>query len=482
MFDLKMRRRDFLRLSAVGAGAALLAACQPKATPTPAAKQPAQPAAATAAPKAAEAVKVRIFQGFGTGSAEDQIRDEEALGKEFNDSHTDIQVEWMFTPHPEHLAKFSAMLAAGDPPDIAMPIGIGGVAELYAEDTWMDLAPLIERDKYDMSDFYGSTKTLHTYSKGTLGLPMAVYPSFIYYNKDLFAAASVAEPPHDWGTADWTFEKLVATAQQLTKDGAGKKASDPGFNPQDIKQWGYDESWMDVVGLARAFGYKNGGGTSADYKTAMFNDPAMIKRAQWISDSIWKWYIAASTEQASVYSDVAGDPFASNLLAMWNCHTWMLGEGYRKLTFKWDIAATPKGPNGEVSAQVDADTFVMPKVGKHVDQAWEVAKWMASPGKLEALALTWGSVPARLSGQEVFLKSFKESFPNLDEKVLFKAIDYGDIPNHEAWVPQPAKVGDATSAAMDLIRTGENKDATVVFEDLNKTVQGYLDEYWATHK
>ncbi len=483
MNDLMLRRRNFLRLSAVGVAAAALAACAPKATPTPAPQQEAKPAATpepvqpTPAPK--QVANVRIFVGFGTGTAEDQIRDEEALAKEFNDSHTDIQVEFMITPHSEHLAKFTAMLAAGDPPDIAMPIGIGGVAELYDEDAWLDIQPFIDRDNYDMSDFYGPTKVLHTYPIGTLGLPMAVYPSFIYYNKDLFAAASVEEPPHEWGTSDWNFDELVRRAKALTIDKNGKNAADPGFDPDSIEQWGYDESWMTFTALALQFGASSSTGISKDYKKALYNEPPYVERGQWISDGIWKEHFIASSEQSSVFYDVAGDPFASGKVAMWHCHTWMMGEAYAETPFSWDIAAVPTGPNGEVSAQIDADTFVMTKAGKQHDAAWEVAKWMCAPGNLERLALTWGSVPARLSGQEPFLKMLKDKFPDVDDKVLFKAIDYGDIPNHESWVPQPAKVGDAVGNAMDLIYTGENKDAQSVLDQLTDTVQGYLDEYWA---
>ncbi|MBC7314865.1 MAG: twin-arginine translocation signal domain-containing protein, partial [Chloroflexi bacterium] len=73
MSDVTLRRRDFLRISAIGAAAAVLAACAPKATPTVAPKEEAKPAATTApaqptaAPK--KVAKVRIFVGFGTGTA-----------------------------------------------------------------------------------------------------------------------------------------------------------------------------------------------------------------------------------------------------------------------------------------------------------------------------------------------------------------------------------------------------------------------------
>lgn len=474
-------RREFLRFCAVGAGAALLAACAPKApaaAPAAPAEAPKQPAAAEPAP--ADAKKVIVFVGFGTGTSETQIAEEEALIAECNTdlAGKGISAELMITPHEEHLAKFSAMLAAGAPPDIVMPIGIGGVAELYDEDAWLDLQPLIDRDQYDMTDFYGSTITLHTYSKGTLGLPLAIYPSFIYYNKDLFAAAGVDEIPHTWGEAGWDFDKLIEVGRKLTKDSKGNTADKSGFDPADAVQWGYDESWMDFAGMSRGFGATSATGISADYKTSLFDEPAYTQRAQWMSDSIWKHNFVASAEVATEAFSLANDPFSSGMIAMWYCHTWMLGEAYAALTFGWDIGAVPKGPSGALSALVDADTFVMAKAGKQQDAGWEVAKWCCSPGKLERFALTWGSVPARLSGKEIFLTALKEKFPSLDEQVLLTAIDYGDVPNHEAWKPNPAKVGDAIGAAMDQVLLGEERDCAVIMGELDTTVQGYLDEYW----
>jgi len=474
-------RREFLTFCAAGAGAALLAACAPK-TPTSAPAAPAEAPKQSAAeqPAPAQAQKVIIFVGFGTGTSESQIKEETDLINELNQelAPDGISAELLVTPHEEHLAKFSAMLAAGSPPDIVMPIGIGGVAELYDTDAWMDLQPLVDRDNYDMSDFYGPTVTLHTYSKGTLGLPMAVYPSFIYYNKDLFEKAGVDEIPHKFGEAGWDFDKLAEISRKLTLDGNGVPADKPGFDPLDARQWGYDESWMDFAGLARQFGATSANGVSEDYKTSLWDDPAYALRAQWVNDAIWKNHFMASAEDSTEAFALSGDPFTSGVVGMWHVHTWMMGEKFAEAPFRWDIGAVPRGPTGVVSAQVDADTFVMAAAGKQHDAAWEVAKWSCSPGKLERFAMTWGSVPARLSGKGAFEQAFVEKFPEVDMQVVLEAIDYGDVPNHEGWKPQPAKVGDAVSAAIDTVKLKQDDDCAAIMLELDKTVQGLLDEYW----
>jgi maltose-binding protein MalE len=70
----------------------------------------------------------------------------------------------------------------------------------------------------------------------------------------------------------------------------------------------------------------------------------------------------------------------------------------------------------------------------------------------------------------------------VDWQVFIDSIEYMDAqPNHEGWVPNYTKVWDATENAMTLIVTEKDQSVQEVMEALNAEVQGYLDEYWATH-
>ena len=55
--------------------------------------------AATQAP--AEKQKVVIFVGFGTGTDPDQVTAQEELAKKFNDSHENIEMEFLIVPNEE---------------------------------------------------------------------------------------------------------------------------------------------------------------------------------------------------------------------------------------------------------------------------------------------------------------------------------------------------------------------------------------------
>ncbi len=425
-----------------------------------------------------EVVKITIFVGFGTGTDPAQIEEHDKIAQEFNDTHDDIQIEFLTVPYDEHDAKFSTMLAGDMAPDLVMPTGVMGVASFF--DEWLDITPYIEQDNYDLSDFYGPTVDLHTYPDKMVGLPMGVYPSVIYFNEDLFDAAGLDYPPQEFGDPDWTYDKLTEIGRELTIDANGNNANSPDFDPENIVQWAYDPTWQEF----RCFPPKFGGdtlGMSADYKTAQMNSGAWVEAMQWVADRIWKDHISASDEQSGVFYDTAGDPFGSGMLGMWESHSWMAYtfDGWTD-AFNWDVAAIPAGPHGDIVANIDADTFAIPKSSKHPDEAWEVAKWMAQPDILLRLAKIWGSLPARKSISDSWLDEMQASYPDVNFQVFIDSIDYLDAPNNEAWVPNYGKVNDAIENARALVLTGENTNVQEVMDALNDEVQGYLDEYWAS--
>lgn len=469
---------------------ALMTGCAPTQAPAPAATTapkpqdtaaPAAPTAAaapTTAPAAGGPVKITVFVGFGTGTDPSQIELHNQLAQEFNASHPDIQVEFVTVAYDDHDAKFSTMLAGDLPPDLVMPIGVMGIATYY--DEWLDITPYVERDNYDMSDFYGPTVQLQTYSDKMIGLPVGVYPSVTYYNEDLFDQAGLDYPPHQWGDPAWTYDRLVADAQRLTLDENGNDVTSPDFDPDKIAQWGWSgwewSPWRIVPG-------KFGGnplGMSADLRQAEMNTPEWQASMRFLHDTIWTWHIRPTGEVVeSQFTDI--DPLQSGTVAMWEVFSWM-AYNYSTWTeaFNWDVAAIPAGPNGRIVAEANADAFAIPRHSKHPDEAWEVAKWLMQPEVLSRLAASYGCIPARKSLADGWLDGMKAEYPQVDWQVFIDSIDYMDAqPNNEGWVPAYKKTWDAMENSMSLIVTGANTDVPAVLDALDAEVQGYLDEYWA---
>ena len=129
-----------------------------------------------------EKVKVTIFVGMGTGTDPDQIQAQEDLAARYNSSHDDIEIEFLIVPVEEASERFLAMMSGGNPPQLVGPNGVSTVAQFF--DSWADVAPLIAADGLDTSDFYGPAVELNKYPDKTVGLPLGLFPSFIFYNKD----------------------------------------------------------------------------------------------------------------------------------------------------------------------------------------------------------------------------------------------------------------------------------------------------------
>ena len=78
-------------------------------------------------------------------------------------------------------------------------------------------------------------------------------------------------------------------------------------------------------------------------------------------------------------------------------------------------------------------------------------KWLTAPEQIVDVCLIYGCIPARKSSQEPFRTAFQAKFPKLNLDVIYKSIDYLDIPNNEAWVPNWGRVNEIMENAGSLI-------------------------------
>jgi multiple sugar transport system substrate-binding protein len=380
------------------------------------------------------------------------------------------------------------MLAGDMAPDIVMPIGVGGIAEFY--DEWADLTPYIVKDGYDLTRFIGKTAEIHKYpDKGLIGLPMCVYPSVVFYNKDIFDAAGVEYPPHKFGDkyADgsaWDYTKMVEIAKKMSLDAKGNDANSPAFDAKNMKQWGWDGwDWMNLGDWAQKFGPENGTDVSLDFKTSLLTTQTYKDAFAFAKDTMWTWHIRATGDQAGAFYDKSGDPFGSGMVGMWEIQSWM---GYAWPTwakaFSWDVAAVPTGPNGKIISPTDADTFVIPKSSKHKDEAWEVIKWFYENKQLKEITNIYSCIPADKDLAVQWQNDRKAAYPDVDMQVFIDALDYTDNPNHEKYKPEYTKINDLIANMETELSSGKNLDTNAMLEKANKEAQGLLDEYWKNKK
>ena len=435
--------------------------------------------AEAAASSSDEVVKVDIFVGLGTGTDPDQVTAQEALAERFNSTHDDIEIEFVIVPNDESVERLLAQISGGNPPGLVGPGGVDVAAGFF--DLWEDVQPYIDAENFDTSDFYGAAVELYQYPDKTVGLPLGMFPSFIFYNIDAFDAAGVDYPTDDFNDTSWDVEALREMAILLTLDANGNNPTSPDFDPNNIVQWGFDDSWTDMRGFMTRFDPPGAGRpTSEDTRTALVNSEEYKYGLAWLNNAIWVDHFMADYTGQEALNAASGDPFGGGLAAMWYSHTWYMPEGLIDLPFDYAFAAPPFSQKGTRIARTHADTFYIPESFEHKDASWEVLKWLTSEENIVEVCLVYGCLPSRRSVTEEYTQQMMERYGDNNYDVIFNSIDYLDTPHHESWMPNVERANDVLQADVyDLVFTEQIADTDAVLDGANAQIQALFDEYWA---
>ncbi len=459
----------------------LLGACAPAtATPAPATAATQAPAAAAtdtpavaaatntpAGPTAAPATPtttpfpvascqagktcVRWYVGLGTGTNEVQIPVEQEVVNDFNTSQDKIQLILEIVPNASAIDTLSTEIASGNGPDIIGPVGWAGSNAFHGQ--WLDLKPYIS--KVDTSIYNPALVKWYETSEGDVGLPFAVYPSALFYNKAIFDSAGYNYPPAKYGDkykmpdgtmVDWSWDTLAKVAQALTTDKNGKNATEAGFDKNNIVNYGFTWGFENHVNYVGSF-WQSGSLVAADSKTAQIPD-AWKAAWQWTYNGVWgdQPFIPNNNYEQSLNN--GGNPFDGNHVAMidnpvWYtcCMTHVTTDGSDKSPADWDIGAMPTY-NGKVGGRIDADTFRIWKGTKNPQAAFDAMYYLETTGVQKLIIgsaaepAPYGAFPARTADQAAWLAAKKVAFPAVQNwDTLVAGLNYPDSPSAESYMP-----------------------------------------------
>ena len=433
---------------------------------------------------------IRWFVGLGTGERPNHIEVEQAVVDKFNNEHnpehadyvagnSDLVLSLEIYRNAVAYDTLATQIATGNAPDIIGPIGVRALQSFG--DQLLDLSSYITKNNVDLSQIPQSLIDVYKLDGKQIGIPMAVYPSFIYYNKTLFKEAGVPEPPHKVGDKfdgkDWNWATLAELAKKLTVDKNGNDATSPDFDPANIVQYGLDSQWTEND--ARAWATVFGGAGSAvadDGKTAQWPDN-WRDGLRFYYDGVWKDHFIPA--KPAVDGMAGGNTFQSGQIAMDVVHLWYTccvypTEGAKPVT-DWDIAVLPQGPDGNVTSKLHADTIGILSSSKHPDEAFEVLSFLAASPELTQI---WGAMPAIKSQQDAFFTGLDTTFAPLkiDWQVARDMLELPDVPSHEAFMPNFQKADAANKALGSKLWTTEGLDVDAEVDKLVTELQGIFDQ------
>jgi multiple sugar transport system substrate-binding protein len=245
---------------------------------------------------------VRVW-GYGLDDARAQAR-----LAEFNKAFPNITVE----PVGGELntQQLLTAVAGGDPPEVINVdrVQTGSWAGRNAIDPIDDL---VQRDGFDLSQFYPFTIEEVKYNGKQYGIPQFVNVDLIFMNGDVLKEAGVDPASVDPG--NW--ENLQALSEQLHKQ-EGNAVTRTGFDTkvQDGRLWLW--SWANGVNLIEP-----------DGRTMNFNHPKVVETLTWARDTVNKQggekARAAFSQTQNFFS--AQNPVLIGQTAMTVFEQWLIG-------------------------------------------------------------------------------------------------------------------------------------------------------------
>ncbi len=213
----------------------------------------------------------------------------EGVLTDFRKTHPNITVKAVSGINDD---KITASIRGGNPPDVAFSNVTDNVGAFCGSGGWIDLKPLIDRDKVDISAFPAAVQQYTQFQGKRCAMPMLADVYGLYYNKALFKKAGIAAPPK-------TVSELTADAKKLTvknPDGSIKVA---GFVPSmgfyEHVHAHYAPSW-------------NAQWTDAKGNSTLGKDPHWADMLRWDKQLI-DWYGA---DNLTRFTAAAGQEFSAS--------------------------------------------------------------------------------------------------------------------------------------------------------------------------
>ncbi|MEP7112363.1 MAG: extracellular solute-binding protein [Ilumatobacteraceae bacterium] len=385
-----------LAVAACGSDTKSSSTDSPSATASPATTAPSSgtggTVSASSEPGAAAGPEVKV--SFLTHWPPETVAKLEAAAAKYKETHPNVTIDVNAVPFGDLLTTVRSTAGGDSAPTIA------GIYDLWLPELVRDgiVAKASEAVGASVTaDFAESTSSAATVDGTVYGVPNEIDLYSLNYNKKLFAAAGITDPPATW-------DALRADAKKLTVTTDGK-ITQQGF--------GLINSW--AAGTVHPFAslLESNGGTLIKDGVPQLDSPAATETFQLIEDLI-KADKSTDPTMGTADANTTG-PFLDNFVAgktamiiMANWWESTLRTGMGDAAFA-DIATAPipVGPNGDGPHSVSYSWMTVVSSKASADEqaaAWDFLLWLNGPDSGTAgvsgmgdLLQSMGILPSRTS-------------------------------------------------------------------------------------
>jgi multiple sugar transport system substrate-binding protein len=361
------------------------------------------------------------------------------VARAFESEHPTIRLELLHQPWERYFNWLEERRTRGDLPDVMFFSNVPSYARIGV---FEPLDSYIERDGFDLGDFYPALLDLFRHDGAYYGLPRDNDTKVIYYNKALFAEAGL-EPPR----SGWSWTELRNLASRLTRRDQAGRALHYGFAFESNTWW-------------RVWVWQNGGEFLEDPRNpsrVRLGEPAAIEALQFLADLV---NADRSTPPPEVLasSERITQLFREGRLAMAFGNHNKVPVLANEPNLSWDVVGLPVGR--ERANLAGGAGYTISATSHHKEAAWALVRFLEGERGQALFAESGAITPARRSVREdnIFLR--QQPF---NARVFAEESEFGR-PNLS--IPQTSEPDRLTEDALAPVWQGERSAGQAVAEVL----------------
>lgn len=314
-----------------------------------------------------------------------------------------------------HLQKLTTSFAAGRPPDVFL-INYRNFGPYVTKGALDPVGPRLERStKLAREDYYESPLEAFTWKGELTCIPQNASSLVVYYNRDLFRKAGVAEPKGDW-TWDEFFRTALRLRDPLREASPNGATRALGIDPALIRLapfvWSAGGELVDDIDAPSRFTFRTQAARRGIDRFLSLYREGLVPR------------------EVDVEAQALDERFIEGTLAMFMSSRREV-PAFRSIEgFEWDVAPFPRAERR--ASVLHSDAFCLAANGD-ADKAWEFVEYAAGMDGQRLLAEGGRTVPSLKSVAEspAYLRT---DLPPRNAQAFLDALPgLQRLPNTERW-------------------------------------------------
>lgn len=311
----------------------------------------------------------------------------------YNKESDKYNIKFQIIPNGEYYKQVDLALSTGKKRPDVMVMHVDQIPTYQKKDQLQPVDDITAKAGIKKEDFVEAPVKYSTIDNKWYGVPLDVHPLVLYYNKDLFKAAGIENPPTNR-------EEFITAAKKLTNPSKG--------------QWGYamPTLWPQQF-LFPTVVAQNGGKMADEQDKPTLNSPEAVEALTFLKSLVYEHKV--SPEKVAQDGEVT--MFLQGKSAMQFNGPWMKDQ-FDKAKINYGVAPIPQLGTKQKAVQAGSHVFVIPKDvkdAKILDGVGDFLKYVAGH------SIDWVK-----SGQAVASKQVLESdeFKQLTQQQTIVATEF----------------------------------------------------------